>query len=1508
MSDTRVTPESRKHNKANSVEEGSSESDSPTATSCTKWRRRHWALAGMALLVAASVTALIVGPFCAVRGCPRSKSDKDPAPTGPPRLIVSFSGKDVDALQVLPALIQQYTTRLRLSTSNLQVLDFVSHDIMAAASAYLEQHADLLFALQDFIQNIEPNGVTAGFGIPGGINNTFIQTLLGNATAGPAVDTASLLSSLTSTGAGPGSGPGTTFTSGRRSLQQGGPTPFNDPFFVNGTQWHHTRIKSDMAWALTPGAPDIVVAVIDTGFDLSHPDLAGRTWTNPGEIPDNGIDDDGNGYVDDILGWDFAGGCANSTADPATCACGGRANPLPWNWHGTHTSGLVGARAGNSQGGLGSAPNIKLMLLRVTDCRGSTMASTVVMALDYALRMGAHIVSMSLGMAYPYNFQPFSRAPSFVTQQQRPFLAAITPLAAKGVLVVAAAGNEASNLDNLVRWGYPYNPCTVPLPNIVCVAASDTQDNLASFSNYGTYANLAAPGVNILSTLWVAPAPQAPPSPPPNPPPPPSPPPPQPPTPPSPSPSPPPSPAPPAPLDPSVNTDPQVHVWGQLSGTSMAAPITAGVAALVASVLGAADGNYYKATLIKSILLGSADIQPGLLVNGSGRVNAFQAVRMASRYLSTNSLNATAVAMNLTTLPTLPLETLPTQALVLQGWQEAVWTLGNPTLLSIEGQTQVDASVRVGSPSFTRWKYSTGLMSVLTSSLVVNSSGLVQLNLTTPSFTNIRLRVNNNTLSFNLSSTSAPGPSPAAFTCTAPNPLPYFFPVTFPVTCRLPSSLSSAPSLSLACTMPPNAAQLSLTAPVLPSCMSTAANGGQPMALTCTVVPLVPASVTLTGLSCTATNVTLASSAIVQQSAVAIFVAAAPGLYQVELSVGWPGASSVTSLAVRLPGAADWSTADSSWLQVVPTPWSPPSYATNYTMATGWVGMVAASNVTSFNASRSSMYFPLADGPSPGLPTNTSLLLPDLVLSSPALATTLLGANSTSNSVYGFLHTTWTPSASVAATSIRLVVVCRGCSLSLNGLVVVDNWQSLVTTSVLQASSSCFSVGANQPYYLRLQFATHQVRTSSLAVMYQPCISSAAAMPPPQPLGNGGLLRPASFVWDPANQQVPTPSGVLASYGYVGGLQCDVWSLNSSSSISIPIGTAPLFKVRLPLCSDNFNVDSPACTSPWSFTLDGVVPGGLSSTWPRVPSWAVRCWTYINTPFAGAVTLSTPGASSAALYYAGFSVWQSGRLSARSQVASLPAVTSSQLWHLLAAEWVNVLPSQVLNVSVGGSPLPINLVNMHLPLYVTEDPDGNPDLASTLVDPLTGLQPVGAPGTFSQVYAATAADVLSQIPNDILSVATFSSNNATSLVGLNDVLTYPTSSSLGSNVRYSVQDGYLFTMPDGPAGPLLIKLNEYAASATAIIAPTGFGVTLRNAPSFRPSAAAVFNASVQVSIPLGWFRLQFITKTARSGGGTGMDVSFGYPGDYSGPFDSYYWRRLAWQPQGGRRSLLASLP
>ncbi|GFH09954.1 peptidase_S8 domain-containing protein [Haematococcus lacustris] len=389
---------------------------------------------------------------------------------------------------------------------------------------------------------------------------------------------------------------------------------------------------SPICVAALQGAPDIVVAVIDTGFDLSHPDLAGRTWTNPGEIPDNGIDDDGNG--------------------------------------------LVGARAGNSQGGLGSAPNIKLMLLRVTDCRGSTMASTVVMALDYALRMGAHIVSMSLGMAYPYNFQPFSRAPSFVTQQQRPFLAAITPLAAKGVLVVAAAGNEASNLDNLVRWGYPYNPCTVP-----------------------------------------------------------------------------------------------VHVWGQLSGTSMAAPITAGVAALVASVLGAADGNYYKATLIKSILLGSADIQPGLLVNGSGRVNAFQAVRMASRYLSTNSLNATAVAMNLTTLPTLPLETLPTQALVLQGWQEAVWTLGNPTLLSIEGQTQVDASVRVGSPSFTRWKYSTG-----------------------------------------------------------------------------------------------------------------------------------------------------------------------------------------------------------------------------------WVGMVAASNVTSFNASRSSMYFPLADGPSPGLPTNTSLLLPDLVLSSPALATTLLGANSTSNS------------------------------------------------------------------------------------------------------------------------------------------------------------------------------------------------------------------------------------------------------------------------------------------------------------------------------------------------------------------------------------------------------------------------------------------------------------------------------------------------------------------------------
>lgn len=197
----------------------------------------------------------------------------------------------------------------------------------------------------------------------------------------------------------------------------------------------------------------IVVAVIDTGLDTGHPDIVGNVWTNPGEIPGNGIDDDMNGFIDDIVGWDFS----NDDADPAD-----------GHGHGSHVSGTIAALA-NTQGIVGVAPYAKIMVLKGLSDGGSGGTASLAPAINYAAANLASITSSSWG---GFIIDPVIRA-------------AFEAAWASGVLNVAAAGNDAS----------PRLIMPALFSGVMAVAAVDSDDQLASFSNYGVGTEVAAPGV-----------------------------------------------------------------------------------------------------------------------------------------------------------------------------------------------------------------------------------------------------------------------------------------------------------------------------------------------------------------------------------------------------------------------------------------------------------------------------------------------------------------------------------------------------------------------------------------------------------------------------------------------------------------------------------------------------------------------------------------------------------------------------------------------------------------------------------------------------------------------------------------------------------------------------------------------------------------------------------------------------------------------------------------------------
>lgn len=294
-------------------------------------------------------------------------------------------------------------------------------------------------------------------------------------------------------------------------------------------------IDAPEAWDVTTGSSDVVVAVIDTGVDYEHEDLAANMWVNPGEIPGNGIDDDGNGFPDDIYGWDFY------NDDP---------DPIDDYGHGTHCAGIIGAVGNNGTGVAGVNWDVKIMALKFLNSSGSGSTSDAIDALNYVTMMKERGVNV-LVTSNSWGGGGYNAA----------LEDAIAAARDADILFVAAAGNDSMDNDES-----PHYPSSYELENIIAVAATDHDDQLASFSNWGaTSVDLAAPGEDILSTT------------------------------------------------PGDN-------YELMSGTSMATPHVAGVAALIYSLH--PDWTYDQ---VKDVILNSVD-PLGLEVVSGGRLNAHRAL------------------------------------------------------------------------------------------------------------------------------------------------------------------------------------------------------------------------------------------------------------------------------------------------------------------------------------------------------------------------------------------------------------------------------------------------------------------------------------------------------------------------------------------------------------------------------------------------------------------------------------------------------------------------------------------------------------------------------------------------------------------------------------------------------------------------------------------------------------------------------------------------------------------
>lgn len=333
----------------------------------------------------------------------------------------------------------------------------------------------------------------------------------------------------------------------------------NDPSI--NSQWFHEQIESRRAWDVVQGDSTIIVAALDTGVDWNHPDLWGNIWVNPGEdidgdprpagdiFPDmpgtlgdwNDTDDDDNGLIDDFIGYDWVSGVNGHPDEDSNTPDN---NPIDFNGHGTGCSGAMAQVGDNGIGGAGVAYKSKIMCLRVgysaPDGNGFTQLASAVTSLLYARDNGAKIINMSFGGNSPYT----------------PMNNAVQSAWNNNMLLFGAAGN-----DNSSQIQYPAN-----YDHVISVAATEQNDNRAYFSNYGTWVDISAPGVDCL-TAWF---------------------------------------------------DDQYSSW---QGTSVATPIAAGLGALVMQVFPNEDNSFWS-----DVIINTTDPDNSAQPIGSGRVNAYKAV------------------------------------------------------------------------------------------------------------------------------------------------------------------------------------------------------------------------------------------------------------------------------------------------------------------------------------------------------------------------------------------------------------------------------------------------------------------------------------------------------------------------------------------------------------------------------------------------------------------------------------------------------------------------------------------------------------------------------------------------------------------------------------------------------------------------------------------------------------------------------------------------------------------
>ena len=225
-------------------------------------------------------------------------------------------------------------------------------------------------------------------------------------------------------------------------------------------------INAERAWEIQTGTREKIIAVIDTGIDYTHPDLVDNMWTNDAEKNGTaGVDDDNNGVVDDIYGYNAITGTGNAKDDQG---------------HGSHCAGTIGARANNGIGVAGVNWNVRMMAVKFLDAGGSGSLADAIKAIDYATKMGAHVLSNSWGGG------GFSQT----------LLDSIQRSNDAGAIFIAAAGNSYNNNDSS-----PSYPATYQVANVMSVAAIDNRGAKADFSNYGKKTvHLGAPGVNVMST------------------------------------------------------------------------------------------------------------------------------------------------------------------------------------------------------------------------------------------------------------------------------------------------------------------------------------------------------------------------------------------------------------------------------------------------------------------------------------------------------------------------------------------------------------------------------------------------------------------------------------------------------------------------------------------------------------------------------------------------------------------------------------------------------------------------------------------------------------------------------------------------------------------------------------------------------------------------------------------------------------------------------------------------